>query len=59
MAASIRQMVDLGAYGELTLDGIALLPGWEQSKGACLERVVAEACGIPCKTVGEWLEDAR
>lgn len=40
-------------------DGVALLDGWEQSRGARLERQVAEACGIPCKTVGEWLEDAR
>lgn len=24
------------------------LPGWRDSKGASLERKVAEACGIPC-----------
>lgn len=40
-------------------DGLALLPGWEQSEGACLEKAVAEACGIPVKTVDEWLEEAR
>ena len=40
-------------------DGLALLTGWEQSDGARLERAVAEACGIPCKTVDEWLEEAR
>lgn len=39
-------------------DGVALLEGWEQSEGAKLEKAVAEACGIPCKTVDEWLEAA-
>lgn len=39
--------------------GVALLDGWEQSEGARLEKQVAEACGIPCKTVDEWLEEAR
>lgn len=40
-------------------DGVALLHGWEQSEGARLERAVAEACGIPVKTVDEWIEEAR
>lgn len=46
-------------YGSPRYDGLALLPGWEQSEGARLEVAVAYACGIRCKTVGEWLEEAR
>lgn len=46
-------------YPVPAFDGLALLPGWEQSEGARLERAVAEACGIPVKTVEEWLEDER
>lgn len=38
--------------------GVALLDGWEQSEGARTEKLVAEACGIPCKTVAEWIEEA-
>lgn len=30
----------------LGCDGIYLLRGWESSRGACLERAVAEACGL-------------
>lgn len=44
---------------EPLFDGVALLPGWEQSEGARLEKAVADACGIPCKTVDEWIEEAR
>lgn len=40
-------------------DGVAMLEGWEESVGARLEKQVAEACGIPCKTVDEWLEAAE
>lgn len=36
-------------------DGVAMLDGWEQSKGACIEKEVAEACGIECKPWREWL----
>lgn len=39
--------------------GVALLDGWEQSEGARTEKLVAEVCGIPCKTVAEWIEEAR
>lgn len=38
---------------------IALLPGWEDSRGASFEKKVADNCGIPCKTVDEWIEEAE
>ncbi|WP_303148409.1 DUF4406 domain-containing protein [Adlercreutzia equolifaciens] len=46
-------------YPVPAFDGVALLPDWEQSEGARLEKAVAEACGIPCKTVEEWIKEAR
>lgn len=35
------------------VEGVALLAGWEGSLGATVERVVANACGIPFGTVDE------
>lgn len=36
-------------------DGVAILDGCEQSEGARLEKMVAEACGIECRPWREWL----
>lgn len=42
--------------GDVThADGLAMLPGWENSKGAQLELYVARALEIPYTTVGGWL----
>lgn len=35
----------------LECDEVVLLPGWAQSRGACLEKQVAEQLGMP---VSEW-----
>lgn len=36
-------------------DGLAMLDGWEQSRGARIEHGLATALGIPCKPWEEWL----
>ena len=36
-------------------DGVALLPGWELSGSANIERLFAEFCGIPAKPLRQWL----
>lgn len=36
-------------------DGLALLDGWEESAGSRLEKAVAEACGIECRPLADWL----
>ena len=38
--------------------GLIMLEGWEESRGAKMEKAVAEAMGVPVKTVGEWTEAA-
>lgn len=39
-------------------DGVALLDGWELSRGAKLERDIAVAVGIPCRPWKEWINPA-
>lgn len=35
--------------------GIAMLDGWEESKGARIEHDLAEELGIECRPWREWL----
>ena len=45
-----RDIADL-----LTCDAVALLPGWERSKGATLEVHIAEQLEMPIRPIEEWL----
>ena len=38
-------------------EGVATLPGWQESRGASLEVHVAKALGIPVKPLDAWLAE--
>ena len=40
-------------------DAVALLPGWGNSRGALLEKYIAQALSMPCRPVEEWLDLAH
>lgn len=57
MSGSIRRMMSIWS-STIGLDNdfaIAMLDGWDNSKGAKIEHDLAEALGIPCKPWREWL----
>lgn len=45
----------VGIERVLSVAGVAVLPGWEASRGAALEVAVAHALDLPVWTVSEWL----
>lgn len=40
-------------------DGVAMLYGWEESKGATLEFNTAKALAIPVHTIDWWIQNAN
>jgi hypothetical protein len=42
----------------LTCEGVALLDGWENSRGATLEKHVADALDMPVHPLSEWIARA-
>lgn len=48
-----RDLIELLSF----TNGVALLPGYERSRGASLEVSVASALGWECKLVDRWIED--
>lgn len=51
MRTDIKALVDC--------DGVALLGGWEHSRGAKLEAHIAEALGMTLRAWDEWVRHAR
>jgi hypothetical protein len=53
-----QDFMRLGLIDVANSDGVALLPGWQDSRGAALEAHVARSIDLPVRTVDEWLAEA-
>lgn len=58
MRRSITAMLTIDHNGSSLFDGVAMLDGWEESKGAKIEKQLAESLGIPCRPWREYLNPA-
>ena len=50
--AAMKQAISM----MMCCDGVALLPDWEKSKGAKIERKLALALGMHVKPIDKWME---
>jgi len=57
-AAHWRQCMRVDIQALVQCDGVALLPGWERSRGAKLERLIADALGLRVLPLSTWLLEA-
>lgn len=53
--ASWRAAMRISVRALLEHDAVAWLPGTDESRGALVERDLAEGLGMPCSALGEWL----
>lgn len=60
MRISITAMLSMehGLKSNPAFDGVAMLDGWEESKGTKIEKQLAEVLGIPCRPWREYLSPA-
>jgi nucleoside 2-deoxyribosyltransferase len=57
--ADLHRVMRRDIEAVLAVDGVALLPNWENSKGAQLEAEIGRQLGLPVYTVGLFLTTAE
>ncbi len=59
ISASWEECMKKDIPAMLECDGIALLPGWENSKGAKLELHIAQSICLPIKAIRAWSNNKK